>query len=238
MADGDRKIPAVSWLTYEPFSTDFAKAAMDRFEAEQKRLKSSKRHDRIRRAWERVYSRDKNGACDNTLIQQRGTRGEILELQPNRFARILRDNMSDVRTSPPKFVPEALNSSAKSQDQAALGKGVLKWYERKLKLLDARIERVEIMQLASESVQHIWWDYQKGREAAVGNSAADGVQPIEVGSRVVATVNHMPGMAGRAGTVALVRDGDEQPFYAVLFDGESEPHKWLAADELEAEDSD
>jgi hypothetical protein len=169
----ERKRDTVSWLTHKGFSPDFARAALDRFEAEQKRLRESKRHDRIWRAWQVVYSRDKDGGCDNTSIQRKGPQGEVLELRPNRFARILRDNLNAVRISPPNFEPQALNSSAKAQDQALVASGILDWYQRRLHLPAMRVRRVEYMQLAGEAVQHIWWDAQRGRAIGVGNSALD-----------------------------------------------------------------
>lgn len=169
----DTKRPAESWLTLPTFSADFAKAVIDRFEAEQKRLKESKRHDRIWRTWQVVYSRDKNGGCDNTSIQRKGPQGEILELRPNRLARLIRDNLNAVRTSPPNFEPQALNSSAKAQDQALVASGILAWYERRLHMPAMRIRRVQYMQIAGEAVQHIYFDPQRGRPVGVGNSALD-----------------------------------------------------------------
>lgn len=58
-----------------------------------------------------------------------------------------------------------------------------------------------------------------------------------IGDRVIATVNHMEGMAGMAGAIAEARAGDP-PYYAVNFDEPMEtgnPHKWLAENEIEAE---
>lgn len=169
----DRERPKTSWLSLPVYSTEFAKAAIERFDAEQARLKDSKRHDRIKRAWQRIYSRDDHGACDNTQIVRRGPQGEVLELQPNRFARILRDNVNDVRTNPAKFEPQALNSSADAQDQTKIASGVLDWYDRRLHLPVMRTRRVKIMQIAAEVAQHIWFDPLRGREIGVGNSAGD-----------------------------------------------------------------
>src|SRR3990167_3277005 len=62
----------------------------------------------------------------------------------------------------------------------------------------------------------------------VGKTAAE----YAVGDHVRALVDHMPGMRGMVGTVDEAHAG-EPPYYAVLFDGESEPHKWLTEDEVE-----
>lgn len=59
---------------------------------------------------------------------------------------------------------------------------------------------------------------------------------FKIGDRVRSLVDHMPGMKGKAGEVSEAHAG-EPPYYAVLFDGEEEPHKWLAENELEAEDA-
>ena len=58
-----------------------------------------------------------------------------------------------------------------------------------------------------------------------------------VGDRVVATADHEEGMSGMAGAIAEARPGNP-PYYAINFDepqGDGNPHKWLAEDELRAE---
>lgn len=55
------------------------------------------------------------------------------------------------------------------------------------------------------------------------------------GDRVEATADHMDGMSGSTGVIAIVRDG---PYYGVRFDGERAVHKWLAHDELKAAPAD
>lgn len=54
-----------------------------------------------------------------------------------------------------------------------------------------------------------------------------------VGDRVRSLVDHMPGMKGKVGTVTTANAGSP-PFYGVTFDGETEEHRWLAEDEIEA----
>lgn len=61
-----------------------------------------------------------------------------------------------------------------------------------------------------------------------------------VGARIVALVDHMPGMKGMAGAVNEARAGNP-PYYAVDFDepmGDGNPHKWLDETEVEPEDDD
>lgn len=156
-----------SWLEEEHYASAFAKAAIARFDAAQKRLRKSKRHDRIQRAWQMLYARDKDGSCDNTHINRKGAQGEILTCNVNRFARILRDQQTDIRNSPPNFEPEAINSSAKAQDAAKLARGILEWYSKELHLNEHRVHRVELLQIATEAVQHLRWDPLEGREIAV-----------------------------------------------------------------------
>lgn len=54
------------------------------------------------------------------------------------------------------------------------------------------------------------------------------------GDRVTATVGHMPGMLGKSGEVEIVRT--EPAYYGLKFDGEDKVHKWLAEDEIKAEE--
>jgi hypothetical protein len=46
----------------------------------------------------------------------------------------------------------------------------------------------------------------------------------------------MPRMNGMTGTVTEARPGSP-PYYAVTFDGQREPHRWLAEDEIERADA-
>lgn len=75
-----------------------------------------------------------------------------------------------------------------------------------------------------------------GREVALRLDAAYedmASAAFSVGDKVVALVDHMPGMKGKSGTVAIVREG-APPYYGVKFDGMSDVHKWLAQDEISA----
>jgi capsid assembly protease len=66
---------------------------------------------------------------------------------------------------------------------------------------------------------------------------AEATEPqYAVGSRVRSLVDHMPGMKDRVGEVREANAG-APPYYAVLFDGESEVHKWLAENEIEPVDA-
>jgi hypothetical protein len=62
--------------------------------------------------------------------------------------------------------------------------------------------------------------------------AAPTAPRFKVGARVEALVNHMPGMKGMTGAIAEAHAG-APPYYAVTFDGEKTPHKWLAENEIE-----
>jgi hypothetical protein len=64
-------------------------------------------------------------------------------------------------------------------------------------------------------------------------AAAPTAPRFKVGARVEALVNHMPGMKGMTGAVAEAHAG-APPYYAVTFDGEKTPHKWLAENEMKA----
>ncbi len=58
-----------------------------------------------------------------------------------------------------------------------------------------------------------------------------------VGDRIVATVDHMPGMKGKAGKVAIANPG-QPPYYGVSFDDQVAfpgVHKWLSEDEVTSE---
>ena len=79
------------------------------------------------------------------------------------------------------------------------------------------------------------------RDEASGNSQistvralADATEPaFAVGARVRSLVEHMKGMKGSVGVVAEAHAGDP-PYYAVTFDGDSMPHKWLNESEIES----
>lgn len=159
--------PESSWLEADEYSAAFAAAVVERFDSAQKRLRKSKRHDRIQRAWQLLYARDKDGSCDATQLQLRGNKGEIVQIHIARFARILRDQQTDIRNSPPNFEPEASDSSAQSQDDAKLARGILEWYQKELDLNEFRVRRVETLQIGTEAAQHIWWDPMRGKAIAV-----------------------------------------------------------------------
>jgi hypothetical protein len=58
------------------------------------------------------------------------------------------------------------------------------------------------------------------------------------GASVECLVNHMPGMKGMSGTIAIAREGTP-PYYGVRFDDQKAMpgvHKWLAEDEIKAAD--
>lgn len=69
------------------------------------------------------------------------------------------------------------------------------------------------------------------REAGENDDAA-GDAGYAVGDRVRALVEHMPGMEGREGAVRIVRPGTPGGTYGVLFDGDTEIHKWYVEEEL------
>jgi hypothetical protein len=54
-----------------------------------------------------------------------------------------------------------------------------------------------------------------------------------MGDRVEALVNHMPGMKGTTGVVAIANAGSP-PYYGIRFDGDTTTHKWLTEDEIKA----
>lgn len=61
-----------------------------------------------------------------------------------------------------------------------------------------------------------------------------------VGDHVECLVNHMPGMKGMTGIIAIAREGTP-PYYGVKFDDQDAMpgvHKWLAQDEIKAAPSD
>lgn len=65
---------------------------------------------------------------------------------------------------------------------------------------------------------------------AADTAQPDGAPAYAVGDRVQALVDHMEGMAGKVGTVAIVRT--TPAYYGIDF-GDGQPvHKWLAEDEL------
>src|SRR5688500_4904507 len=156
------------WLTLGEWSAEFAAAAGDRFEAFQERLKRSKRHDRIQRSWRSFYSRDKSVSGDLTEIGEGGTRGEVLLLKPNRYARLVRDHVTLVQQTPTKPEPMAANSDPRSQDQVKLARGICEHYKREHDLEGKKAERSFVAELCGDSYLHVPWDPEAGREALAG----------------------------------------------------------------------
>ena len=100
--------------------------------------------------------------------------------------------------------------------------------------LDTVIEDdAEILQTAPEATVTRLDEEGHPVEVKPGETAG----AFSVGSRVIALADHMKGMKGAKGVIAVARSGTP-PYYAVDFDepmGEGNPHKWLAEDEIKAD---
>lgn len=155
------------WLTHEPYSPEFAAAAFERFEAHQKRLKTSKLHHRIKRMWATVYMRSRDGNCDETEITTGGRNEETMFITSNRLGRIIRDHVTMVVQTKSLPEPMAANSDAESQDQVALAKGIIEHYKREADLEGIKAERALVAEICGVSYLHVPWDAQLGREVAV-----------------------------------------------------------------------
>ena len=153
-----------NWLTRPQFSVEFAAAAIDRFDAEQKRLVDSKLHDRIQRTWRHVYARASDGSCDTTLIGATGRKGETLLLQPNRFGRIIRNHVTTVQQTKSNPEPWAANTDAASQRQTVLARGIIEHYRREHDLEGLKGDRVFVSEICGDSYVHVYWDPDAGRE--------------------------------------------------------------------------
>lgn len=71
-------------------------------------------------------------------------------------------------------------------------------------------------------------------QARAPEGASKAAPKYAVGDRVEATVDHMPGMKGMAGEIAIANEGTP-PYYAVKFDDQDQMpgvHKWLAQNEI------
>ena len=162
----------------DPYSEDFASAVIDRRDAFQKRLKSSKRHDRIKRMWSTVFMRDSDGNCDETEISSGGRKGETLFVTPNRLGRLVRDHVTMVEQTKSLPEPMAANSDAESQDQVALAKGIIEHYKREADLEGVKSERAFVAEICGDSYLHVPWDADAGQEVAVADGAPQAA-PVE-----------------------------------------------------------
>jgi hypothetical protein len=64
----------------------------------------------------------------------------------------------------------------------------------------------------------------------IDSTLSDATDPkFKVGDKVIATVNHMTGMKGSTGVIAIANAG-APPYYGVKFNGEI--HRWLSEDEI------
>lgn len=165
MVQRSKKDKAQDWGTLTEWSPDFAAAAIDRWKAQQERLKSSKLHDRIQRAWRTFYMRGKGGNCDNTTIQDAGNKGEVLRLHVARFGRLVRDHLTLVQQTKTSPDPMAKNSDTESQGQVKIGRGVIEHYRREFDLEGVKYERAMVAELCASSYLHVMWDAGAGEEA-------------------------------------------------------------------------
>lgn len=157
----------VNWLSLPAFSGEFAAQAFARFEDGQDRMRYSRQHTRMLRSWRKYHSRADDSGCDETEVNQGGEQGEVLLLSPNRYRRLIQDQLALVMQTPPDFQAEAVNTDPESQAQCALALGVLDQYKRTAHLEDIGVERSEVALVLGESYLHIRWDSSRGREVMV-----------------------------------------------------------------------
>lgn len=152
------------FCTLEPMSAEFAQAAVDRFKAHVESLKRSNRHTRMKRSWQMYYSRSKGNQWDDTEIEVAGNNGEIVVLRPARYRMMVQHQLNFITQSSPSFEPEAINSDARSMDQAKLGHGLVRFYWDEKDLAAQRIERAEMGLILGECFTHARWDDSLGDE--------------------------------------------------------------------------
>lgn len=173
--------PTKAWYDTKPYAPQFAAAAVDRFDAHQERLRKSRLYDRMRRAWLTYYSRDsKDAGCDNTDIALAGERGELLILKPNRFRRLINDQLDVVRQTQPDYEPIAINTDAESQAQVQLVLSLLDDSSRRHNRPAQRVLQAEVAALFGEGILHGRWDGDKGKLAMVGRDS----EPVYEGDHV------------------------------------------------------
>lgn len=153
-----------NWLALGAYSEEFAKATLERFRGHVEWLKQTKRHDRAQRSWEKVYGLAKGGAVDITQLQRAGDGGEVTVYRPNRYARLIRDQVTLVEQTLPDYQPVAGNTDRETQSATKLSLGILQHYRRKLHLDDLRVERTELGLIMSVSYQHVRWDIREGEK--------------------------------------------------------------------------
>lgn len=146
-------------------SREFAAAAMERHKSGLERLKTSRRHFRMRASWTSYYSRALDSGCDETEVATGGEKGELIKLSPNVYRRLIQDQLSQVQQTPPDYQPEAINSDPEAQAQCSLSLGVLDQYKRTKHLEEYRNKTAELALCLSEGFRHVRWDPQAGKEA-------------------------------------------------------------------------
>lgn len=175
------KDPTRAWYDTKPYAPNFAAAAIDRFDSHQERLRKSRLYDRMRRSWLTYYSRDsKDAGCDNTDISLAGERGELLILKPNRFRRLINDQLDVVRQTLPDYEPIAINTDAESQAQVQLVLSLLDDSSRRHNRPAQRVLQAEVAALFGEGILHGRWDGDRGKVAMVDNQG----EPIYEGDHV------------------------------------------------------
>ena len=169
-----------NWLAFEEgdlYAPSFAAAALDRMEAHRKRLETSLLCRRMQASWREYYSRGEHGNCDDTQLNAGGDNGELVNLRPATYRRLIQDRIALVQQTPPDFEPMALNSDADSQAQCQLAVGILDHYKREAHLEELGIARFEMSSVLSSSYFHIRWEPQSGRIVAAEDVPAKGGKP-------------------------------------------------------------
>ncbi len=148
---------------------EFASAAMERFESHADGLRSTRRHNRMRRSWLMYYSLASDGswAGDGTEVEQGGVQGELTLIKPNHYRNLIQHQLNLVTQAKPSFEVVATNSDSESLSQALLGNGILDYYHKVNALDEYRKERAEIALLFGESWISARWDPSAGDVVAV-----------------------------------------------------------------------
>jgi hypothetical protein len=159
----------IDFTSLDAYHQDFAAACMERFTTSSNELKADRRHDRMRRAWMKYYSRAEDSGVDETELNRAGERGEITLLKPNRWRRIVGDQVNQVAQQPGNPEPLALNTNPDSQTQVRLAKAIIKWYRTTAHVDSLKVDAARMAAVLLSAHWHVRWDLEEGPERGADN---------------------------------------------------------------------
>lgn len=128
-------------------------------------LESSGRLRRMRLAYTNYYGND--GLHSSLEIQQGGEQGELNVVKVNEYRNLIQHLLVMTTSQRPALDCRAVNSDARSMQQAILGNGIVEYYLREKRVETHVIKAVETALVLEEAFIAMSWDTSMGEDVAV-----------------------------------------------------------------------